>query len=79
MRRVSFASANSQEGNSCSYDCDPFFSILSSAEEFKWEITRSAALHPEAIALPTDNPPLWLPEDFIIHPRIRIRIGIRIQ
>jgi hypothetical protein len=52
---------------------------LSSAEEFKWEITRSAALHPEAIALPTDNPPLWLPEDFIIHPRIRIRIGIRIQ
>ena len=25
-----------------------------------YEITRSAALHPEAIALPTESPPLWI-------------------
>lgn len=29
--------------------------------ESRYEITRSAASHPLDIALPTDNPPLWLP------------------
>jgi len=34
---------------------------LSCEEYSRYEITRSAALHPEDIAFPTDNPPLWLP------------------
>lgn len=35
-----------------------------SCEDSKYEITLSAALQPEAIDLPTDNPPLWLPTKF---------------
>lgn len=39
------------------------FSSLS-CEDSKYVITLSAALQPEAIDLPTDNPPLWLPTKF---------------
>lgn len=35
--------------------------LVSAETASRYDITRSAALHPEDNALPTDNPPLWLP------------------
>lgn len=35
--------------------------MSSTGKELRYEITKSAALYPEAMALPTESPSLWLP------------------
>lgn len=49
-------------------DLPPYLAIfnyssfsLSPGYESRYEITDSAALHPEDIAFPIESPPLWLP------------------
>ena len=43
-----------------------FSNILSSEEFSRYEIARLATLNPEDIALPTDSPPLWLPNKLMV-------------